>query len=178
MLTKTKNIRNFFFKIQKKIRAYGPGEPTTKIWRNPNRSRDNRFHRRNLGFGACLVYGVLLIVKCSRSIWGHSLQFRFSTTFCLENGWMSGKMDPNLVLGCTYLLFVVLLTAKVFKVILGSRKWLIVERKGTKFCSLKGTYLVYAGYSWLKVQGPSEVIRHFRFPTVWIVSWKKKHDTN
>ncbi len=37
------------------------------------------------------LYRVLLIYKCSRSIWGHSVHFGFSTAWYLENGLLLNK---------------------------------------------------------------------------------------
>ena len=34
------------------------------------------------------VYRITSTVKCLRSIWGHSVDFQFSTALYLENGWL------------------------------------------------------------------------------------------
>ena len=48
------------------------------------------------------VYRVLLTGMCLMSFWGHSVYFRFSTIFYLENGWPQSETEWNLGLSSEY----------------------------------------------------------------------------
>ncbi len=102
------------------------------------------------------VYRLFLTVKCSKSVWGHSVHFWFSTTLYLEMAAHRAKRMKNWTSGGKYAVYKgdrwqlsVQGHSDVIRCISDFQqpwKWLVVERNGRNL-GFDVKYSVYTGHS-------------------------------
>ncbi len=163
------------FNAQNNLRSFA-AFPTFPIFRNRRRAKGS-----NLGLGVLSAYGVLLTVKCTRSVWGHSVHFRLFNKLVARNRMVEQnghKFGPRRYLLSVYGVF---LTVKCSRSVWGHSvhfrfSTTLFPPKGWPWSEtdyslcLECIYLVYPWYCWfLRVQGHAEVIRcisNFRQPCI------------